>query len=431
MSMKTKTFGILIGLATAAAGAASADDVNPGVTVRGFVSQAYLKSSANRFLTVRTDEGRFAFTEAALNFTAQPLPRLRVAAQVFARDVGSQGNNRAVLDWGLGEYRALDQLGFRVGRIKFPVGLYNTLADADVTRPEIFQPGGVYPADRRDLTNAIDGAGLFGTINLRGAGYLEYEALYGSIDLDETYLLTRAARDTAAGVLPALAALPLRGADYAVNETSGNVKQSWGGYVEWHPRISGLRVRAGLQGADVELASHSTLTGFVGPAPVALNLRSSTHSKVPYQAVFSAEYSHRGLRLSAEHLRGKVETTPTLSGLPFPLPPPTQARTHPTSTYGQVAYRFNQHLQASGYYSVYYPDRDDKKGLALVRKGSPASKAWLKDFAFTLRVDVNAHWLAKVEVHRFDGTANLSTSENPAPLEQKWTLFAVKTTLHF
>jgi len=417
-------------LALAAPAALRADDVNPGVTVRGFVSQGFLKSSDNRFLTVRTDRGSFAFTEAALNFAAEPLPRLRVAAQVFARDVGTQGNNRAVLDWGLGEYRAWDELGFRVGRIKFPVGLYNTLADADVTRPEVFQPSGLYPPERRDLTNAIDGGGVFGTLNLHGAGYLEYEALYGTIDLDETYLLSRVARDTSAALLPALAALQLRGADYVVTQTAGDVKNSWGGYLEWHPRVAGLRVRTGIQGADLAFTSFTSYSGFVGPAPVSLGLRASLHSNVPYQAVFSAEYSRRGLRLSVEHGRGKVDSTTVLSGLPVPLPSST-THTEPTSTYGQAAYRFNERLQLSGYYSVYYQDRKDKKGQGQLLRGMPASNGWIKDLAFTLRVDLNTHWLAKAEVHRFDGTANLSRAENPEPLEQKWTLFAVKTTLHF
>ena len=60
-----------------------------------------------------------------------------------------------------------------------------------------------------------------------------------------------------------------------------------------------------------------------------------------------------------------------------------------------------------------------------------AHGAWVKDHAFTLRVDVNPHWLVKAEVHRFDGTFNLARAENPSPLDPDWTLFAVKTTLHF
>ena len=209
------------------------------------------------------------------------------------------------------------------------------------------------------------------------------------------------------------------------------MKRGWGGYVEWHPRVAGLRVRAGLQGADVIFSSFTSYTGFAGPAPVALGVRSLIHSEVPYQAVFSAEYSRSGLRVSAEHGRGRVDNTTTLTGLPFPLPPSMAAKTRPTSTYGQLAYRFNPYVQASAYYSVYYPDRNDKDGLGLLQRGQAASGAWLKDLSFTLRLDANAHWLIKAEVHRFDGTANLSPAENPEPLEQKWTLFAVKTTLHF
>src|SRR5687767_9245571 len=139
MMTKTGPAGLSLVAAALLAGppAASAQDAGDGIIFRGFVSQGYLKSSANRLLSADTEEGTFAFTEAALNVTAQPLPKVRVAAQLFARDLGAQGNNRLVLDWGLGEYRAWDALGIRIGRVKFPVGLYNTLQDADVTRPEI------------------------------------------------------------------------------------------------------------------------------------------------------------------------------------------------------------------------------------------------------------------------------------------------------
>ena len=70
------------------------------------------------------------------------------------------------------------------------MALYSTLADADVTRPEIFQPSGAYPPEQRDLTTAVDGGGIFGTMPIGGAGYLEYEALVGTLDLDESYILT-------------------------------------------------------------------------------------------------------------------------------------------------------------------------------------------------------------------------------------------------
>ena len=136
--------GLSLALTALIAGASPlrAEDVS-GLVLRGFVSQGFLKSSANKFLTTDSDEGTFAFTEAALNFTAQPVSKVRVGAQLFARDLGRQGNNRVVVDWALGEYRAWDAFGFRAGRIKFPVGLYNTLQDADVIAYVTANPGAI------------------------------------------------------------------------------------------------------------------------------------------------------------------------------------------------------------------------------------------------------------------------------------------------
>jgi hypothetical protein len=432
--MNAKTWPAAVSLAVAAllagAPAASAQEADNFI-LRGFVSQGYLKSSANRWLDSDTDEGTFAYTEAALNFTSQPRPKVRVAAQLFARDFGAQGNNRLTLDWGVGEYRAWDQLGFRIGRVKFPVGLYNTLQDADVARPEIFQPSGVYPPERRDLTNAIDGGGIFGTLQLGGAGYLEYEGLYGTLDLDDSYLLVRATNQLSAALVPPLTALRFSNLSYVVAEREGRAKYGWGGYVEWHPPVSGLRLRGGMQGASVDFAAVTAYSAFVGTAPVSLSIRSAAHYAVPHQFVFSGEYARGGLRLTAEHSRLKTEGSTTLSGTPFPAPPATVTIAHPTSTYGQAAYRFNDHFQASGYYSVSYADRNDKDGRNLAARGQAASGAFVKDLAFTLRADVNAHWLVKAEFHNFDGTYNLSAVENPKPLDKDWTLFALKTTFHF
>ena len=425
-----RTAGLLVLAAASAGRLAAAEDFNPNVTIRGFVSQGYLKTTDNNFIGVPTEEGSFAFTEAALNFSAEPLPRLRVAAQLFGRDVGVQGNNRVVLDWALGEYRAWDELGFRVGRIKFPTGLYNTLSDADVTRPEIFQPGGLYPPERRDLTAAMQGGGVFGTFNLGGAGYLEYEGLYGTVNLDETYLMSRVGQISAANIAPALSALHISNVQYTVTETSGSAKHIWGAHAEWHPPVSGLRLRLGFQGANPVFSTYAVFNGFAGPAPVSVAVRTTSAFDIPYQVVYSGEYTRGGLRVTVEHARQTTDGTTTVTGLPVPVPPST-SHALPVSTYGQLAYRFTPHLLLSSYYSVYYPDRQDKEGARLVRQGQPASGAWLKDFAFTLRVDINAHWLAKAEVHRFDGTANLSLAENPGGVEPEWTLFAVKTTLHF
>jgi hypothetical protein len=408
-----------------------AEDVG-GVIVRGFVSQGFLKSSANKFLTTDSDEGTFAFTEAALNFTAQPVSKVRVAAQLFARDLGRQGNNRVVLDWGIGEYRAWDPLGFRAGRIKFPVGLYNTLQDADVARPEIFQPSGVYPPERRDISSSIDGGGIFGTIRLGGAGYLEYEGEYGTLDLEDTYALGRATNQIAAAVVPALASMHFTGITYDVFNIKGHSKQAYTTYVEWHPPLAGLRLRTGLQRADMDFGATTTYTAFSpapqGPTPVALSIRSDANLDIR-QLVLSAEYARGGLRLTAEHFRGRTETVNALSNTPFPAPPAVPQVVYPSSTYGQLAYRISEHAQVSGYYSLSYANRKDKVGLALVQRGRPASGAYTKD-PFTLRVDVNAHVLLRANTIASTAPPT-SPRSTTRMLEPKWNLFAVKATFHF
>jgi hypothetical protein len=53
----------------------------------------------------------------------------------------------------------------------------------------------------------------------------------------------------------------------------------------------------------------------------------------------------------------------------------------------------------------------------------------------TLRFDINAHWLIKLEGHYMDGAAGLSNpltvSPTIADVEDRWTVFLVKTTAYF
>jgi hypothetical protein len=57
------------------------------------------------------------------------------------------------------------------------------------------------------------------------------------------------------------------------------------------------------------------------------------------------------------------------------------------------------------------------------------------DGALTVRFDVNANWLIKLEGHYVHGTAALSPSLNRdqplRSLQPDWALFAVKTTAYF
>jgi hypothetical protein len=315
--------------------------------------------------------------------------------------------------------------------VKLPNGLYGTVTDADVARPEILQPQGLYPLINRDLVLAYSGASLYGTLPLGSGGEIDYEAFVGTIDIDGAPIVEQNVETGAAAGLRGLAAAGVTGGDYSVGDIEGNVNSLWGGMVEWRPPVPGLRLRLTGYTNDIEFSAQTLYTGSLGRSPIVFSTRSQSSYEQPYSLFISAEYERGNLRLSAEHFRNKNRVLTTVSGLPFPGPPATPIESEPFACYGQAAYRVTKWFQASGYYMVTYTDRDDKEGKKLVATGQPAHRRWLKDWAFTGRFDINQHWLFKAEVHIFDGTAFVNPLDNPQGLEQNWNMLALKTTLHF
>jgi hypothetical protein len=67
--------------------------------------------------------------------------------------------------------------------------------------------------------------------------------------------------------------------------------------------------------------------------------------------------------------------------------------------------------------------------------GRQGSAKYQRDVALTLRFDMNAHWLFKVEGHFMHGTAALSPALNGGAavdtLEKVWGLLLLKTTAYF
>jgi hypothetical protein len=405
------------------------------VTIHGFVSQGYIKSSPNRLNSAPTEKGSFSFSEEAVNVTWQPSPRLRVGAQLFANDLGTQGNHRASFDWALGDYRWRDELGVRAGRLKLPLGLYSTIVDADAARPEILQPDAAYSAGSRDTTVTVDGAQAYGLVRLGAAGDLEYEGWAGTADLESSPELRRLLVNTAEGILPTLG---LAGGGYSLGEMNAPVKIIYGAVLEWRPPVAGLRLRSSFNRGEVDLTSSTLLSGFAGtpagPLPVALQVRTAAHIDLKLYSISSVEYQRGALRASAEYYRQDFDIRSTLTGLPTPVPVVTQIEGRPEGYYAQIAYRLTSRFQASAYYSALFADRDDHDGERAALGGLPAHSAYQKALAVTGRLDVTPHWLLKMEVHDVRGTQALNAFDQPhgpAGLEKDWWMFVAKATFHF
>jgi hypothetical protein len=371
---------------------AYAVDIGPdgapfSLEVHGFVSQGFIFSTnGNNYLSADSTRGSFQFSEVGLNFTKSLTDRLRVGIQLFAQDLGPSGTYDAKMDWFYLDYRFADWFGVRAGRVKIPFGLYNEVNDIDQARLPILLPQSVYPLEDRNFLLAQTGGEVYGYVNLRDAGALEYRLYGGTIFFDT--------------LIPP-------GSPYQVE--SLNVPYLFGGRLLWETPLHGLRLAGSLQDLrlDASLLAGTTTVNVQIPAVL---------------WVGSAEYAEGDLLLSAEYSRWASSSNSTDTML-FPASPTAISE----RGYALAAYRVAPWLQTGAYYSLLFPDVTMRSGRQNVQN----------DVALMMRFDINNFWLVKLEAHGMVGTAGLQPYEslnNNASLSTlagTWGVFLAKTTAYF
>jgi hypothetical protein len=355
-----------------------------GLEAHGFVGQGAIKSTGNNYL-VDSKRGSLEFSEVGLNFTAQLTERLRLGVQFFARKLGASGNFNAKTDWFYLDYHWRDWLGVRAGRVKLPFGLYNDTSDIDSGRVPVLLPGSVYPVNDRDFLLAQTGFEVYGYSGLRGGGALEYRLYAGTIFVPIT---------------------PAPGADPVVQSLS--VPYVAGGRLMWEAPVEGLRLGGSLQALRLDTKLLAPMTG--GTATV----------KIPaVLTVGSVEYAASDLLVAAEYSRWFYRIDSSDATVYPSISLVTSER-----AYLLAAYRVRQWFTPGAYYSVLFPNVSQRSGR----------QNRLHDVAATLRFDVNAYWIVKLEGHFLDGTSGLDQVLNGAAqsaLTRRWALFLLKTTAYF
>lgn len=373
---------VIASLATASFGTEALAQT-PDVEIHGFASQGFIFTTDNNYLA-ESERGSFEFSEVGVNLTAPLTDRLRTGVQLFARDLGPIGDYRATVDWFYLDYRWRDWLGLRAGRVKIPFGLYNDIADIDAARPVVLLPQSLYQAGNRDFLLAQTGVELYGYRQLGGAGALDYR-LYGGTIFVEV--------ENQPGAPAQVARL--------------NIPYVAGGRLMWETPVEGLRAGGSLQTLRLE-------TDLLLPMnPMLLSVNAPI-----VLWVGSVEYIRRNWLLAAEYSRWYTDIE---SSDPMLVP---EEETVSERAYAMAAYQFNPWFQASGYYSLLYPDVEDRSGR----------EAQQHDVAVTARFDINLHWLVKLEAHYMHGTAYLSQALNGAPIEDlaaNWAVLLAKTTVYF
>ena len=385
----------------------AAYDLNEKIQLHGFASQGYLDSAGNNFLSDSLD-GTFAFNEIGLNLNLRLSDQLRFGGQILSREMGSYGDNSIRLDWGLADYRFQDWAGIRAGKVKIPLGLYNTERDSDFLRPMIFLPQSIYDETRRDTWLAHWGGELYGNVARESFGDFDYKLFYGRIKYegDSVYhdstldSINRRLADNLTDPNPD----PLLPSH--INQFDRDNDYLYGANLIYSPPMENLRLGISyVSQQDISYADHEKIGEY----------------KTNSYFVLSLEYAWRNLLLSAEY--GENDRTQTLYDVTT-FDGPNQ------SWYVMLTYSATECLSFSILYDEYWKEKYNKDDT-IHASGRYNSTPWRKDWGFGLRYDASENWTVKGEWHIVDGSALLLDFFNPEGTERYWQYGVVKASFNF
>jgi len=345
------------------------------VQVHGFGTQGFIHTDDNNWLTMNTSNvGSGAFTDAGVNMTMQLRSNLRIGGQVYDRKLGKLGDWHPLLDWANADYKARPWLGFRGGKVKTVLGLYNDSQDVDSAHTFALLPQGVYPADMRDATLSHWGGDIYGTIKTQKFGKVSYTAYGGD------------RRDSLHGGYPY--SLQIHG--IYTKKYGGPV---FGGDLRWLTPLTGLTVGAS------RLNEMITGTGQLNPS-VALGgpnilVPYEEHSNKDYVNQYYGTYSRGSLRLDSEYRR-YYRNQQIFSGA-FII------STDIRPWYVSGSYRINKWLELGSYYSHFtISGTINVPGQFFAANISDPSRH-LYDKVVTSRFDLPRNFYIKAEGHFMDG----------------------------
>jgi len=134
------------------------------------VTQSFLFTSQNNYLTMKSSTGSLQWTEGAVSFNDSLSDKMRVGIQLHMYQMGQIGGPNVLVDWVSGDYKVNDHFGVRGGKIKVPLGLFNDSQDVDSLFLWTMLPQSNYPDDNRDFDLAVLGGEVYGWLPLGTRG---------------------------------------------------------------------------------------------------------------------------------------------------------------------------------------------------------------------------------------------------------------------
>ena len=396
---RSKGACVVLGACLATAAHAAIPVGSSNVQIGGFFSQGYLYSSDNNYPTADKG-GTWDFREMAFNASTTVGDHLRIGGQVFAQRLGALGADKVVLDWAVLDYNVSPAFGLRLGRVKYPKGLYGEALDLDVVRPYVFLPGAVYSPILRDFSASFDGGMVYGTIEA-GRSSFDYKVFYGDIPMSPEKGVAEFYNNSGLYAAPGVAAL--------------NMDSVAGGQLTWNTPVSGLKF----------VYSYSAYRNLATDGPFFAYPPINLHSNFPRFSwnTYSGEYAWNNWVFAAEWQRCGGDINYGAA----PLMPTVYDRSGWDGWYAAASRRLNDKFEVGAYYG------DLEQRFSTRPSSDPVVHQ--RDTSVSVRYDVNEHLLFKIEAHRIDGvyqTFNTERIPNPAATRQdQTTVFAVKTTLSF
>ena len=349
-----------------------------GIAVHGFVSQGFLFSSSNNYLSMKSSDGSLQWTDGAVTISDSLGDNLHVGIQLRMYQLGEFGGSNLQVDWASGDYRVNDHFGIRAGKVKTVWGLFNDSQDIDAVFLWILLPQGSYPIDHKSFYLAHVGGDVYGALFLgKRAGTLHYDGYAGqaTVDLNDGYVR--------------------QFADLGLVFTNSLGGKTYGGDVRWETPVKGLDIGAS---GNVQAVDGTAPTG-------------SIHVPPTFTPSMYAKFSRGKVYLAAEYDREPINATITIGSTTFPF------LADGRSWFAMGSYRLSKKFQAGSYYSHYVDKAADTT--------QPAN--YSKDWVLSGRYDFNQYFYAKLEGHFLHGTAlGYYTSTNPNGLAPDSKMLAAK-----
>ena len=343
--------------------------------IHGFVTQSFLVSSENNYLTMKSCSGSLQWTEGAVSLNDTLSEKTRVGIQLHMYQMGQIGGPNVLVDWVSGDYRFNDDLGVRGGKIKVPLGLFNESQDVDALFFWTLLPQSNYPDDNRDFDLAVLGGEVYGSLLLGNRGRLLYRGYAGENRLDAN-----------GGYMRNLAQCGFTFPD----PPSG---KAFGGDLRWATPLRGLVLGTSAESQSLD-----------GSGP-----EGTMHVPPVFTAAYYAEWTKGKWYFAGEYWR-----MPLMLNLQAG-PDSLQAQVDQRSWYPMVSYQMTKTIQLGTYYS-HYINKDGNTSLP---------ENYSKDWALSGRYNFNVNFYAKLEVHFLHGTGlGYYSTTNPDGLKPNTAMLA-------